>query len=105
MSVENRRVYKFGGYLLDSSQRYLYREGRPVPLPPKAVETLLILVQHSGKVVDKSFLIESVWPDVVVDENNLTQNVSILRRTLAENAGDLKFIETFRGEGIGSLPQ
>jgi|SRR5581483_6401202 len=99
MSIENARIYEFGGYLLDASQRYLFRDGHPVPLPPKAVETLLVLVENGGRVVDKAFLMKSVWPDVTVEENNLTQNVSMLRKTLGEGAGDLKLIETIPRRG------
>jgi DNA-binding winged helix-turn-helix (wHTH) protein/Tol biopolymer transport system component len=99
MGTENGRVYEFSGYLLDPSQRYLFRDGRPVPLPPKAVETLLVLVEHGGRVVDKAYLMKSVWPDVTVEENNLTQNVSLLRKTLGEGSGDLKLIETIPRRG------
>jgi len=60
----------------------LYRDTQIVPLPPKVVDTLLVLVENVGSVVDKETLLSRVWPDTFVDENNLAQNISVLRRAL-----------------------
>jgi len=99
MPKETKCVYEFGSYRLDSSERFLYREKQPVPLPPKVIDTLLVLVENSGRVVEKAVLMETVWPDVVVEENNLTQNVSLLRKTLGDSADNRQFIETIPRRG------
>src|SRR5205809_2782935 len=87
--------YDFGPFCLDTNERVLLRDGRPLPLKPKVYETLLALVSRSGHVVDKEELMRRVWPDVVVEENNLTGNIFALRRALAEH----QFIETVPRRG------
>ena len=72
---------------MDGTARVVFREGEIVPLPPKAVETLLILVENAGSMVDKETLLARVWPDTFVDENNLAHNISVLRRTLDNGSG------------------
>jgi DNA-binding winged helix-turn-helix (wHTH) protein/TolB-like protein len=86
--------YEFGPFRLDVGERWLLRNGDPVPLPPKAFDTLLLLVQESGHLVQKEELMNRVWPDAVVEEGNLTQTIFLLRRTLGENARESKYIET-----------
>jgi len=98
MLEQNRLVYEFDRYRLDAGDRLLYRNGEPVPLPPKVIDTLLVLVERHGRVVEKAVLIATVWPDVTVEENNLTQNVSLLRKTLGDG-DDRKFIETIPRRG------
>jgi TolB-like protein/DNA-binding winged helix-turn-helix (wHTH) protein/Flp pilus assembly protein TadD len=95
-SPKVNKIYEFGPFFLDAGKRLLYREGQLLPLPPKVVETLLILVESSGSVVDKETLLSSVWPDTFVDENNLAQNISVLRRALG--SGDSR-IETIPKRG------
>jgi len=80
--VTPRKIYEFGPFHLDAANRLLYRDGQIVPLPPKIVDTLLVLVENVGSVVDKETLLSRVWPDTFVDENNLAQNISVLRRAL-----------------------
>jgi TolB-like protein/DNA-binding winged helix-turn-helix (wHTH) protein/Tfp pilus assembly protein PilF len=70
-----------------------------VPLTPRVFDTLLYLVQHSGGVLDKERLMEAVWPDSIVEENNLSQNISSLRRILGENPGSHRYIVTVPGRG------
>lgn len=74
---------------MDASKRLLFdAEGKSLPLMPKALDILLYLVANSGRTIDKDELMSAVWPDTVVEENNLTQNVSAIRRTLGEKHGD-----------------
>src|SRR5436309_3228203 len=91
-----RQIYEFGPFRLDAANRLLYRDGQIIPLPPKVVDTLLVLVEKAGSVVDKETLLSRVWPDTFVDENNLSQNISVLRRALGN--GDCK-IETVPKRG------
>lgn len=75
-------VYQFGPYQLRAGERVLYRDGQVLPLTPKALDTLLVLVKHHGKVVSKEDLMRAVWADAFVEEGILAQNVSTVRRTL-----------------------
>ena len=74
-------VYAFGKFRLDASKRLIFGPGGEiVPLMPKAYEILAYLVENGGRVIDKDELLSAVWPDTVVEENNLTQNISAIRR-------------------------
>jgi len=102
--AEDRRadgVYEFGDFRLLAAQRRLLArtDGRPIELTPKALDTLHFLVQHPGELLDKSTLIAAVWPNVVVEENNLNQIVSALRRALGDGSGGRRFIVTVPGRG------
>lgn len=99
MSASDKRSYEFGSFRLDPAEYVLLRDGQVVPLTPKVFETLLVLVQNSGHVVDKNELYKQVWPDAVVEETNLTKNISILRKVLSEGDGDKTFIETVPKRG------
>jgi hypothetical protein len=77
-------IYEFGPYVLDSAQMLLRRDGSVVPLQPRALEMLLVLVRRRGEVVSKQELMEAVWPDSFVEEGNLTQNIFLLRRELGK---------------------
>jgi DNA-binding winged helix-turn-helix (wHTH) protein/pimeloyl-ACP methyl ester carboxylesterase/class 3 adenylate cyclase len=101
MSTNNGgRAYTFGPFVLDTREASLLREGRPVPLTPKAFETLVALVEHSGHCIGKEELMRRVWPDSFVEENNLSQNISQLRRVLhAEGADAVQYIETVPRRG------
>ncbi len=94
MFPPDKAIYEFGPYRLEPSERLLLRIDRPVNVPPKAFETLLLLVRNSGHVLSKEELMQELWPDTYVEENNLTQQISQLRRALggAEDGGD--YIET-----------
>src|SRR5215475_14570387 len=78
-----RPVYRFGPFCLDTAQGILSTGRQEIPLGGKAFETLAFLIENAGRVVTKEELIDRVWPDCVVDENNLAQNISLLRKTLA----------------------
>jgi serine/threonine-protein kinase len=94
-------VYVFGEFQLDVDRRLLLtNKSNPVALTVKVFDTLLYLVEHRGEVVEKAALLEAVWPNVVVEENNLNQNISVLRRTLGESAGEHRFIVTVPGRGF-----
>src|ERR1700683_4279315 len=99
MASETKHLYEFGPFRVDPEKFLLLRDNRPVPLPPKAFETLLVLVRHSESVVLKDDLMKSVWPDTFVEESNLAQNIFVLRKTLAETAGDHRYIVTVPGRG------
>src|SRR5258706_8563239 len=79
--------YAFGAFRLEAAEKVLYESDRPVPLTPKAAETLLALVARHGRLVTKEELLGIVWPDTFVEENNLAQNISMLRRVLGEGGG------------------
>ena len=81
MMLENKR-FAFGPFRLDSTNRRLLRDQKPMPLPPKAFDTLVYLVENSGRLVSREELIQNVWPDSVVEDANLTVNISLLRKAL-----------------------
>jgi DNA-binding winged helix-turn-helix (wHTH) protein/TolB-like protein/tetratricopeptide (TPR) repeat protein len=97
-----RREFLFGPFVLDADARVLYRAGDIVPLTPKALDTLLVLAQAAGHVVDKDELIKRVWPDTFVEEGSLTRNISAIRHALGGGAGwvdDTTYIETVPKRG------
>jgi len=93
------RCYEFGDFRLDATKRLLWRAGTVVPLTPKAFDVLLLLVSRQGHVVGKDEILSRVWPDTIVEENNLNVNVSLLRKTLGEKPNDHQFIVTVPGVG------
>src|ERR1044071_4311651 len=99
MQVQTRRIYEFGPFHLDASEHLLLKEGHPVQLTPKAFDTLLLLVENSGRLVEKEDLMRSVWPDSVVEENNLNRSIYVLRKALGEAANGTKYIETVPKRG------
>ena len=99
MSVSTRHLYEFGSFRLDTSERLLWRAGVRVKLEGKVFETLVVLVRNSGHVVHKDEFMNQVWPDAIVEENNLEKSVSVLRKVLGENGSDSKYVETVRGLG------
>ncbi len=99
MPRQPSHLYEFGSFRVDPSERLLFSGESVISLTPKVFDTLLILVQNSGHVLGKEELMKQVWPDSFVEENNLAQNISILRKTLGESAEGLKFIETVPKRG------
>jgi TolB-like protein len=93
--------YEFNDFRLDPQQRLLLTraEGRPIPLSPKVFETLLYFVERRGELLDKATLMKAIWPNIVVEENSLNQNISALRRALGESPGEHRFIVTEPGRG------
>jgi eukaryotic-like serine/threonine-protein kinase len=97
---ETTQVYEFGGFRLDPLRRVLSREdGEPIALKPRVLDALLYLVEHAGEPLDKTELIEGIWPGLVVEENNLNKAISVLRRVLGETPNDHNFIVTEPGHG------
>src|SRR2546428_9699338 len=93
-------VYEFGDFRLDRGMRLLLRrDGATVPLAAKAFDTLAYLVEHAGAVLDKDELMRAVWPDTAVEENNLNQNISLLRRVFGEVRGEHHYIATVPSRG------
>ena len=94
MSEPQRPTFCFGPFRLDVAERLLSRNGEPISLPPKAFETLVVLVENSGRLVTKKELTDRLWPDAFVEEANLANNVSLLRKVLDDDRQDIKYIET-----------
>jgi DNA-binding winged helix-turn-helix (wHTH) protein/TolB-like protein/Tfp pilus assembly protein PilF len=99
MTMQQPQIYEFGRFRLDAAERTLRRGDEPVPLTPKVFGILLALVENSGRVVGKDELMHHVWPDSFVEEGNLTQNVSLLRKALGEAADGKPYIETVARRG------
>lgn len=91
--------YQFGQFELDEEARSLLRDGDPVPLTAKVFDTLAVLVRNHGRVLERDELLATIWPGAVVEEANLTQNVSTLRKALGDNSKDCRLIATVPGRG------
>ncbi len=87
------KIYGFDNFQLDAGERLLFDGVRTIPLAPKVFDTLLLLVENAGRVLSKERMLKEIWEDSFVEENNLAQNISFLRRILGETK-DKKFIET-----------
>jgi DNA-binding winged helix-turn-helix (wHTH) protein/TolB-like protein/tetratricopeptide (TPR) repeat protein len=96
---QERRFLDFGPFRVDTAKGVLLRAGQPVALSPKAFDTLLRLLEEPGQVVTKAELMESVWPDAIVEENNLTQSVSALRKALGDANGEPQIVLTVPKRG------
>jgi len=93
------KIYEFHGFRLEEAQLRLLYHDRPVPLKPKILDLLLFLIQKRGQLIAKDELMRKVWPDAIVEENNITVSMSILRKTLGEARGNRQFIETVPRRG------
>ena len=82
MSRSSNEIYTFGNFRLDSTERSLTDGGRSVTLAPKVFDTLLMLAANAGRVLSKERMLDEVWEGSFVEENNLAQNISQLRRIL-----------------------
>jgi len=94
MSKTTKHIYKFGPFRLDTKEHVLLRENEPVSLTLKSFRTLLVLVENSGHVVERSELLEQIWPNTFVEEANLTQQVFTLRKVLGSDQNGRQYIET-----------
>lgn len=99
MSGQKTLCYQFGPFTLDGAKRRLLREGEVVRLTPKAFETLLALVEVRGKTIEKDELLKRVWGDTVVEENNLNQSITALRKALGDSRSESQYIATIPGQG------
>ena len=97
MALEKNHFYRFGSFRLDPAKRLLRRGKNPVPLLPKAFDTLLVLVENRDRLVGKEELMKTLWPDSFVEEANLAQNVAVLRKALGDS--EHRYILTVPGRG------
>ena len=95
----SNRFYEFGSFRIDTVNHVLLRDGETVSLKPKVFDTLLVLVENRGRVLDKDELLSRLWPDTVVEESNLTQNIYLLRKALGEESQAEAYIETMPKRG------
>ena len=91
--------YAFGPFVVDSIKRQLWRERRLVPITSKTFDVLVVLLEHRDHVVSKDELLNRVWPDTAVNENNLARQISSLRRTLGQRPDQHDFVVTIPGHG------
>ncbi len=99
MSLAIGHCYQFGEFTVDCDQKVLLRNGSPLSLAPKVFDTLLILVDNNGRLVEKDELIKRLWPNSFVEESNLTFNIQQVRKILGDNAREPRFIETVAKRG------
>lgn len=99
MVTREKRIYEFESFRVDADERVLFRDGEPVPVTPKAFEILLMLVESNGHIVEKDDLMKRVWPDTFVEEANLANNISVLRKILADVPSGAQLIQTIPKRG------
>jgi TolB-like protein/DNA-binding winged helix-turn-helix (wHTH) protein len=99
METSDKPLYQFGAFLLNPAGRELLRGNERLDLPPRVFDTLVLLVEEKGKLVEKDRLMSEVWPDTVVEENNLSQAIYLLRKTLHDGENGTRFIETVSKRG------
>jgi DNA-binding winged helix-turn-helix (wHTH) protein/tetratricopeptide (TPR) repeat protein len=99
MDRQAKHLLEFGPFRMDLDERVLMRDRETITLSPKAFETLLVLVQHSERVVLKDDLMKTLWPDTFVEESNLSQHIFQLRKALGDKAHDPEYIVTVPGRG------
>src|SRR5215472_4831836 len=99
MGSPQGQVYSFGRFELDAGKRVLSNDSGPVDLAPKVIETLVVLVQHHGQLVEKQELMQAIWPDSFVEEANLAVYISTLRKVFEERSHGERFIETVPRRG------
>ena len=96
---EPRLTYEFDSYRIDVANRLVFRHDKPLPLTPKAVEILVALIAQHGAIMSKSDLMKIVWPDTIVEDGNLAQNIYLLRKTLDEGSNGTRYVETVARRG------
>jgi serine/threonine protein kinase/DNA-binding winged helix-turn-helix (wHTH) protein/class 3 adenylate cyclase len=99
MAKQTRHIYEFAPFRLDPVERLLWKGELPMSLTPKAFDTLVVLVENNRHVMTKEELLETIWPDTYVEETNLAQHISMLRRVLGEKPDGGQFIETVPKRG------
>lgn len=99
MAEQTKTVYGFGAFRFDATERILYRNATVVPLTPKVADTLLVLLERHGRLVEKSELLGLIWPDTCVEEGGLARNISVLRKTLGDEPEGSAYIETVPKRG------
>jgi DNA-binding winged helix-turn-helix (wHTH) protein len=91
--------FAFGPFLLDLESRALLRSGEPLPITGRTLDTLIVLLQNRGRLLDKDELLSLIWPGIVVDEANLSQNIFTLRKVLGDSRKYHRDIATIAGRG------
>jgi DNA-binding winged helix-turn-helix (wHTH) protein/tetratricopeptide (TPR) repeat protein len=99
MQTSVKHLYEFGPFQLDPPERLLVCDGQSVPMPPKAFDLLVVLVERSGHLVEKEELLRTVWRGSFVEEGNLSVTISVLRKALNDDRGMHKYIETVSKRG------
>jgi Tol biopolymer transport system component/DNA-binding winged helix-turn-helix (wHTH) protein len=99
MELKEQHLYEFGPFRLQPGEHLLLRDGQAISLAPKVFDTLLVLVQNSGHLLDKDELLRLIWPDTFVEEGSLAKNVFVLRKILEEGQGGKEYIETIPKRG------
>lgn len=99
MAKLNNNLYEFDRFRVDLAEKVLMRDGAIVPLTPKAFDTLVLLVEKGGHLVEKGELMNRLWPDTFVEENSLSQNIYLVRRALGEESRGARYIETVPRRG------
>lgn len=97
--LETKPFYDFGNFRLDTNERVLLSDGKPVSITPKAFRLLQILVENHGRIVDKETLMSDIWPDSFVEEGNLAVSAGMVRKALGDDAAEPSFIETIPRRG------
>jgi len=105
MTQQRKRFCDFGPFRLDRQKRLLWHGSETLPLPPKALEVLLFLIDNRNGVVEKSEFMKAVWPDSFVEEGNLSQNIFLLRKTLGDGQEGQRYILTVPGVGYRFIPE
>lgn len=99
MKSLSRKMYEFGRFRVDGDERILFDGEETIPLPAKVFDTLLLLIENSGHALGKEEMLEKIWADTFVEENNIAQNISQLRKALRDGIDGAKFIETVPKRG------
>lgn len=99
MSEQKKHFYDFGPFRIDVMKRRLLRDGEVIRVTPKAFDLLLVLVEESARTIEKDELLERVWPGTAVEENNLNQNITALRKSLGDSRQESQYIATIPGIG------
>jgi TolB-like protein/Flp pilus assembly protein TadD len=105
MTLTLKQIYRFDSFVVDVEERVLLRDGRVIPLTPKVFEMLLLLVKNQGSIVTKQTILETLWPDVFVEESNVAVNITMLRKALGDTKEDPVYIETLPRRGYRFKPE
>src|SRR5271168_3810039 len=105
MTQQKKRFCDFGPFRLDRQKRLLLHGPETLPLPPKAFDVLLFLIENRNRVIEKSEFMQAVWPDSFVEEGNLSQNIFLLRKTLGDGQEGQRYILTVPGVGYRFVPE
>lgn len=99
MAIKEKKLLQFGAFRADTGQKLLFCNDQLVPLTPKAFDTLQLLLEAEGRIVEKDELLKKIWPDTFVEEGSLARNISVLRKVLGEEPDEQKYIQTIPKRG------